>query len=177
MKYTPRTSAIVLAAFVFLGMTAVGVQASPTCERLVRQYSEKVIHHPVSKATLARWKAWGAAHPNYHPPTKRAKLTPEETYKKVAYACEVPAGSTQNTLEVPLLPPLEPMVPTELVALNLLPPPVTPVFTLVGTPVSVPAVPVNGETPEPSSIVFLATGLALLAVLRKRFSFTMQREA
>ncbi len=165
MKYTLRAPAAVLLGVVLLGVGVIGIQASPTCQRFVKTYTEKVTHHPVTKATLARWAEWGKDHPNYHPPAKRRpKLSPQESLSLVNLACEVPvpALTISSTLE-----PVEPtglqvdalLVPTELIP---------PAFSLVGVPVQPAPAPTDEPIPEPSSVLLLGTGIALLVLFRKR---------
>lgn len=167
MKQTFRTPALIFAAALFFGGT-VAIQASPACQRLVRRYSEKVLHHKPSKDTLLRWAEWGKSHPDYHPPVKRKpRLSPSETYSKVAFDCEVPLGPTVTAFELPLDPMLTPDLPSIEVAGNIIPEIVPPAYTLVGTPIVNPA-PVITDTPEPASIVFLATGFGMLLLLRLR---------
>lgn len=168
MKYKLRKPAVLLIGFAILGVGAIGVQASPTCQRIVSKYVEKVANHPVSKATLARWAAWGKAHPNYHPPTQQTRLTPKETFDKVNFACDVPLAPLESFLLTPTpVPDLVP--PVEMARLEVPVPPVVvpPVFTLIDAPLQVPPTPNQAPVPEPNTALYLATGIGVLFLLRK----------
>jgi len=180
----------------------VGVHASATCERFVRTYVTKPVRNKVSRQTLEAWKKWGIAHPNWkpNPNLHRPKyiMTQEEALQKVEFACSIPIEPTALDLwftpadfDVP--PPivnLPPMEATQISFPDEIPPEVaelTPTSTwpplapfvppvLGGTPSYgppfVPLTPAAGATPEPSSFVLLASGLASLGLfwMRRRKS-------
>jgi hypothetical protein len=168
---------LVTAAAVSLG--AAGVHASTQCVRFIRQ---KVRHHRVSAATAARWAVWDKAHPKWHP-----KPTPQETWEKLDFACEVPmvekplADLLPAPQLAPLVLPLEMSAPPEtpMVAMNSPAPelfPEQPSESLVSPPIYAPQYPALfgpiptpsktgppsppvGATPEPSAWVLLATAV------------------
>ena len=152
------------AAAILLAAGAIGVRAAPTCVQIVKVVRDRAVHH-VSKETAARWALWGKEHPNYRP-KKRKPLSPEESLRKVVFACQIPLSTPTIA---GLLPPVEETsyVPSveEPVYVAL----ATPVFTLVGTPLeSAPLAPTDDlPTPEPSTFVLLGSALALLAYWKR----------
>lgn len=169
MGYKLRKPAVILIAAAILGIGTIGVQASPPCQRFVRKYVEKVANHPVSQATLARWAAWGKAHPNYHPPKHQARLTPKETFDKLNFACEVPLLPLESFALAPS-PMSDLVAPVEIARLDAPVPVVPPAFTLVGAPLQVPPTPEIATVSEPGTALYLATGIGLLVLLRKPLS-------
>lgn len=167
MRYKLRAPAVLLIGIAILGIGTIGVQASPPCQRFVRKYVEKMANHPVSKATLARWAAWGKAHPNYHPPAHQARLTPKETFDKVNFACDVPLAPLENAFLLSPEPIPDLVAPVELATLNTTVPATGPVFTLVGAPLQVPPTPTIEPVPEPGTLLYLATGVGFLFLVRK----------
>ncbi len=161
-----RTPILTIAVMTVLGIGVVAVQASPTCQRIVREYREKVLPKHFSNATLARWAEWGKAHPNYHPkPKPRPALGPQETLSKVQFDCEVPL--LQQDVAI-LLPPVLPDANTMAeLELPVFASPVAPTVSLVGVPTVVPPILTGGDVPEPSSFVLLASGLGLLLLFRR----------
>ena len=169
---------IVTAAAISLGV--VGVHASTECVRFIQK---KVRHHRVSAATAARWVAWDKAHPNWHP------KTPKETLAQLDFACAVPLIEQPVDQQLPplnltnfgfamdMLPP--PETPPVTVAMNTPPPellPLQPMPDVVSPPIYSPQYPspfgafptppthvvAPGLTPEPSSLMLLATSLLAL---------------
>ena len=167
MKYKLRAPAVLLIGIAILGIGTIGVQASPPCQRFIRKYVETAANHPVSKATLARWAAWGKAHPNYHPPTRQAKLTPKETFEKVNFACDVPLAPLESAFMLDPMPIPDLITPVELATLNPPVPLAGPVFTLTGAPLQVPPMPAIQPVPEPGTLLYLATGVCFLLFLHK----------
>lgn len=166
-RYKLRTPAAILIAVLLFGTGVVGLSAAPTCQRIIQKYSEKIAHHPISKRTLARWAIWNQAHPNFHPAKRRPRLTPKETFDKVNFACEVPLVPQQISTLIPPVLPTEPMIPGELI--TVLAPPLPDVqVSLLDVPPIVPIALDVEPTPEPSSILLLASGMALLTLLVRR---------
>ncbi|HEX4153994.1 MAG TPA: PEP-CTERM sorting domain-containing protein [Acidobacteriaceae bacterium] len=124
MKPILRVPLVILMTLVAVSLGVVGVHATTQCVRFIQQ---RVRHHKVSAATLAKWQEWNKAHPNWHP-----KPTPKETWKKLEFACEVPL---EQKAPSELLPPLE-LNPLEL-PLELTAPP------------SIPATNIATYTPPP----------------------------
>ena len=164
-----RTLIYAVATAALLTVGTLGVRAAPTCVQLVKVYRDRAVHHHVTKETAARWAAWGKEHPNYRP-KRKPPLSPEESLKKVAIACEVPLY-TRNFAG--LLSPLE---ETSLLTTQDLPVYVAttePVFSLVSTPLEVaPIIPTNDlPTPEPSTFVLLGSALGLLLFWKRQRLF------
>jgi PEP-CTERM motif len=196
MKRLFRASAFILLMASGLGLGVIGVRASTECERYIRVIAhQQPKHHKISSETAARWAAWNKAHPNYHP----HKLTPKETWEKVAFACQVPVIEQTASLELPeLVPPPPAELPLDLFppeSPNVVPTPdrpqPLPAQALLVPPAYVPQVPVLfapqppiptvltptqtiGPTPEPGSFALMGTGLLSLAglALRKRSTAT-----
>jgi hypothetical protein len=187
MKRLLRASTFILLGFSGLGLGVIAVRASTDCERFVKVIAHAPAkHHKYSTDTLAKWAAWNKAHPNYHP----KKLTPKETWEKVAFACQVPiepaevADLALPTLDVPdmqfppsLFPPDTPLVvpapnvPQQLTTEALLVPPAyTPEVPTLLPPTGSAVTPPPVVTPEPGSLLLTATGcMALLGLAwRKR---------
>ncbi|SFS16726.1 PEP-CTERM protein-sorting domain-containing protein [Granulicella pectinivorans] len=181
MKMLRRAPLFVLLATTTIAVSAATVQTSSTCQRIIREYREKMVRNPVSKATAARWAEWGKTHPNFKShPRPRFKLTPEEIVHKVDFACEVPRIKVPEIAELvpPMIPdfsfpPDVPNLPPEA------PPQITEIAT-VGSPgaptVFPPYNPVGvlppGLTPvpEPSSWLLALTGILIVAFSRKRLA-------
>jgi hypothetical protein len=188
MKPQLRVPLAIAVALGAISVGAAGVHASE-CVRFIRQH---VRHHKVSAATAARWAAWSKAHPDWRP-----RPTPKETLAKLDFACQVPvienhsAGVLQPLQLAPIAFPMEMVAPPEqpvFVASNPLPPPVLtdqPNDGLVSPPIYTPEypalfgfyVPPGGNnnpppppqpTPEPGSVLLLATGLAGLGAVAWR---------
>jgi hypothetical protein len=103
-------------ALILLPTTAgiVAIDASATCQRIVRNYVTVPLHKRVSKATAIAWANWRVAHPNWKPkPNAQRSLSPltrEESIKKVDFTCDVEDATPANTnsliaLNSPLTPP------------------------------------------------------------------------
>lgn len=194
MKPILRVPLVLLVTAAAVSLGVVGVQASTQCVRFIRQ---KVRHHKVSAATAARWAVWDKAHPKWHP-----KRTPQETWDKLNFACEVPVEEKAATDMLPapqltaMVLPLEmsapPDVPT-VVALNQPPPdlfPDEPSDSLVSPPIYSPQYPAlfgqlpppnnNGpppppsSTPEPSAWVLMATAIFAMSGLIWKRNRTVQ---
>ena len=179
-----------LAALLFILLPAaagvIAVHASATCQRFVRTYVTKPVRNRVSKTTADAWAAWRVAHPNWkpNPADHRPKyvMTRDEQVKKVDFACEVPLESTEVALlfktaeldppPVILQPKMStqtefPVLPTEVAEVTQLP----VIAALVPLPpVAAPQVntSVPGPTPEPASLILMATGIVGLIVVGRR---------
>ncbi len=152
---------------IVVGGASIGIQASPTCQRYVEKYIDKVVPHHYTRATLAKWAAWGKQHPNYHPPKRRTPATPQETFDKVNFACEVPPVPVETAgLLKPELPP-EPLIPTTLVTIATSAPPTGPIVSLVNAPLQVPPSSAIGDVPEPGPWLYMLTGAAFLLLCAK----------
>ena len=173
---------VVVLAFLLLPATVgiLAVHASATCERFVRTYVTTPVRNRVSKQTAEAWAAWRAAHPNWkpNPNLHRPKyvMTRKEAIQKVEFACSIPTNPVELDIvftpdniaappEVTSLPPMEttmvllpPEVPPEVALLV----PVLPVLPVVPPQTS----PVTGfATPEPDSLLLLATGLGFIGLI------------
>ncbi|HXE09260.1 MAG TPA: hypothetical protein VN612_15260 [Acidobacteriaceae bacterium] len=188
-----------LAAFLFILLPAtagvVAVHASATCEKFVRTYVTKPVRNRVSQATADAWAAWRIEHPHWkpNPALHRPKyvMTREEQVKKVEFACEVPTLPVAQKIffdtariDPPpaLLPPTMetetsfPTLPTEVAEVVPLPP--------LGSFLPPPAMPVPevqtgipGPTPEPMSLLMVASGIGglLLFGMRRQTPSTRSR--
>lgn len=187
MKPIVRIPLVFLVTAAAISLGVVGVYASTQCVRFIQK---KVPHHRVSAATLARWKAWDKAHPNWHPKTRK------ETLAQLDFACSVPLIQKSEDLELPPLeigafvfpmeklpPPVEPPV---VVAMNTPPQdllPDQPTDNVVSPPLYSPGYPslfggfpappthlvvAPGVTPEPSSWMLLATSMLAMGALATR---------
>jgi hypothetical protein len=83
MNYKVRTPTVVITILLIAGLGTIGIQAAPTCQRIVKRYVERLVPAHFSKATVARWEAWNKLHPNYHPPKRKPRMTPKEVLDKV----------------------------------------------------------------------------------------------
>jgi hypothetical protein len=167
-RYKMRLPAVLLTAVAAIGLGGVAVKAAPQCQRIVQRYVEKVQHHPVSKATLARWAEWRNLHPNYHPPKRQQQLTPQETYDKVNFACEVPLDPDRITDNLPPELTVSPVFPVQLATITPIQP-VAPLVSLVSAPLAVPPTFTGGDVPEPASWMYMATGLAMMLLVFRKF--------
>lgn len=164
----------VLLPFIFLlafGLDPLIGAAEDACYVVYRVVQTKA-HH--SADTLRAWADWNQTHPDYHPAAHRP-VRPE-ALRKFNIAC-----ATFDTTPSELLLAL---TPTELppFTFNADPTPlVTPFVPRTETPTTVALGPVSVETPlapstpapvpEPTSLLFFATGLlslALIPVARRR---------
>lgn len=173
-RYKIRRSAVAALILTVLGIGTLGVQASPTCQRIVKKYFERVTPHKFSKATLEKWAKWGKEHPSYHPPKRRPKLNPKETYDLVNFACEAPP--TETTEIAYLLPPgplpvfdLETSRPVDLVTIDTVPTANEPLLSLVDAPLQVPPSSNLSDVPEPATWLYtLTSGLFVICCLAFR---------
>lgn len=141
-----RIQVVALAVLFSAGIGVMAVQASPTCQRFVRNYVTVPVRNRVSKATALAWAKWRVEHPNWKPKpgVTRPKyvMTRKEQMDKVAFACEAPTiPSTTDLLftpaDFPVPPPkldLTPMETTEVVYPNLIPPVVTEAPPIMSPP-------------------------------------------
>jgi hypothetical protein len=188
MKLNFRIPLLITLAVASVGIGTLGVHASTDCQHLFRAYQDQLakhLHHKVSPETLVRWAAWNKAHPHYHP-------TRKEAVDKINFVCQVPVN---DEAIADALPPIDlpPMMPTmtdtftapaqpNVVVSNLVPPdnpeqsptaePIFPPVYYPGPPTffvgSTPPVSPLAPTPEPSSIVLMATACGLMAGLAYR---------
>lgn len=191
MKLNLRLPLFITLIVASVGVGTVGVRASTDCQHLFRAYQkqlDKHLHHKVSPETLARWEAWNKAHPHYHP-------TKKESIDKVDFVCQVPMDDTVIGGDLPpvSLPPLLPSMTETFSApsqpniqvSNVVPPdnpeqppvadPIYPPVYYPGPPTiftgNTAPVPPISPTPEPASLVLMATAFALLSgmiFLKKR---------
>lgn len=168
-QYKVRASALVVLVILFCCVITVGVSAVEPCQRAVKRVITEVRWPHYSKATVARWVAWGKEHPNYHPPKRKPIVSTREIQDMVAFACDMPSVES-SPVETAMLdePPVEVLGETfddarpyviELSSPN-------PTVALLDVPVQQPVLPV-GETPEPQTWLFLLTGCLFLGVLQK----------
>jgi hypothetical protein len=192
----PLFMALIVAS---IGVGSVGVYASTDCQHLFRAYKDQLakhLHHKVSPETLARWAAWNKAHPHYRPSRK-------ESMAKVDFVCQVPVNEAAMSEDLPpvQLPPLlnsmtdtftAPSQPNITVS-NVIPPdnplqpptgnPEYPPVYYPGPPTVIAsggfAPPPISNTPEPASLVLMATALGLLSGLvfwKKHQSAALSRQ-
>jgi PEP-CTERM motif len=165
-----------------VGIGTVGVHASTDCQHLFQLYKKQVtkhLHHKVSPETLARWAAWNKDHPHYRP-------TKKESMDKIDFVCQVPMDDADVAQDLPpvSLPPLLPSMTDTFTAPsqpNVLvssvvpvdnpqqPPTGDPQFGPVyypGPPSvfggNTPPTPPVSPTPEPASLLLMATGFGLM---------------
>jgi hypothetical protein len=191
MKLNLRIPLFLLLVIASVGIGTVGVHASTDCQHLFRAYQDQLakhIHHKVSKATLIRWAAWNKAHPHYRP-------TKKEAIDKIDFVCQVPVedAAISDGLTPVELPPMMPSMtdtfaaPSQpnVVVSSLVPPDnpdLTPVANPIYPPVYFPGPPSTftgnapppyvAPTPEPSSVMLMATALGLMSLMvyRKRIA-------
>ena len=166
-RYKLRSSAAAVLVFIALSAGTLGVQASPACQRIVKKYIERVTPHKFSKGTLARWAQWGKEHPNYHPPKRRPRLSPKETFDLVNFACEVPQVQPQEIsylLRPEPLPgfDLETSRPVDLVTIDTTKTTDEPTLSLIDAPLQVPPYSNLSDVPEPGTWLYFGTGCLLL---------------
>lgn len=185
MKLNLRLPLFITLIVASVGIGTMGVHASTDCQHLFRNYQQQLakhLHHKVSPETLARWAAWNKAHPHYRP-------TKKESMAKIDFVCQVPMGDEGISEDLPPvgLPPLltsmttifsAPSLPNVQVS-NLVPPdnpdqppvgdPVYPPVYYPGPPTifggNTPPIPPISPTPEPQSLVLMATALAMMSGL------------
>lgn len=180
MKLNLRLPLFITLVAASVGIGSVGVHASTDCQHLFRAYQQQLakrIHHKPSAATLARWAAWNKAHPHYRP-------TKKEALDKIDFVCDVPMDDAAIGQDLPpvALPPLlttmtdtfgAPSQPN--VEVSNLVPPDNPQQPPVGDPIYPPVYypgppaivgytsPPISPTPEPASLVLMATALAMMS--------------
>lgn len=170
-RYKYRFSAWIVLGVLLCCAITVGVSAVEPCQRVVKRVITEVKWPHYSKATVARWVAWGKEHPNYVPPKRKPITSTREVEDMVAFACEMPAIE-ESPVESAMLetPPQDEVLAAQFIDAQPFtiemagvdtPPP-----TLLNVPVQqAPALP--GETPEPETWVFLLTGAAFLLGARR----------
>jgi hypothetical protein len=185
MKMLRRAPLFVLLATTTIAVSAATVQTSSTCQRIIREYREKMVRNPVSKATAARWAEWGKTHPNFKShPRPRFKMTPEEITRKVDLACEVPKVKVPEISEIappmipdfsfpPEMPNLPPETPPSVTEIATVDTPGAPTAFPPYSPVSV-LPPGLTPVPEPSSWLLAFTGLFAILLSHKRISSRRQ---
>ncbi len=171
---------VAVLAFLLLPATAgiLAVHASATCERFVRTYITTPVRNRVSRQTAEAWAAWRVDHPNWkpNPNLHRPKyvMTREEATQKVDFACSVPTDSTYldlfftptNFAAPPIIASIPPMETTQVLLPPGLPPQVAEVMPVLPiVPPVFPMVEVAGDTPEPASLLLVATGLTFLGLM------------
>jgi hypothetical protein len=170
----------------------VAIRASATCERFVRTYITKPVRNRVSKTTAAAWEKWRIGHPNWkaNPDLHRPRyvMSRQEAVQKVEFACSVPLIDLNADAMFPDIPPpivnFPPMEATQIQFPTEIPPevaeitpqdtwpPISPfVPPILGNVPSgiagVPGIPPGtpGETPEPGSVLLVATGLSFVGLM------------
>jgi hypothetical protein len=169
-RYKLRLSAWVALGVLLCCMITVGVSAIEPCQRAVKRVITEVKWPHYSKATVARWVAWGKQHPNYVPPKRKPIVSTREVEDMVSFACEMPSIE-DSPVETAMLetPPDEVLAeqfidarPYTIELADAQNPPVT----LINVPVQqAPALP--GEAGEPASLLFLLTGAGFLLWMRR----------
>jgi hypothetical protein len=186
MKLNLRVPLFITLVVASVGIGTVGVHASTDCQHIFRAYQNQLakhLHHKVSAETLARWAAWNKAHPHYRP-------TKKESMDKIDFVCQVPmddAGMSDGLTPVALPPLVSSMTDTfsapsqpNIFVSNLVPPdnpvqppaadPIYPPVYFPGPPTAVagetpPPSTFSAPTPEPASLLLMATALGLMSVL------------
>ena len=166
-RYKLRISAWIALGVLLCCAITVGVSAVEPCQRAVKRVITEVKWPHYTKATVARWTAWGKQHPNYVPPKRKPIVSTREVEDMVSFACEMP--SLEN-------PPVETAMleqtPDEVLAMDLddsrpytieLSNNVSNV-ALVNVPIQPAALP-SDVTPEPQTILFMLTGVAFLLLV------------
>lgn len=169
-RYKLRVSAWIALGVLLCCAITVGVSAVEPCERAVKRVITEVKWPHYSKATVARWVAWGKEHPNYVPPKRKPVVTTREVEDMMAFACESP-DIESSPLETAMLE----QTPDEVLGLDLdesrpylfEQTATTPTVALLNVPVQQPTT-LPGETPEPGTWLFLLTGAVFLAVVGRR---------
>lgn len=169
-RYQFRASALAVVVVLLCCAITVGVSAIEPCQRVVKRVVTEVKWPHYSKATVARWVAWGKEHPNYHPPKRKPIVSTREVQDMVAFACAMPDVEAPPVETAMLEEP-----PSETLGLDLddARPFViemastTPTVALLNEPVTTPTAPV-GDTPEPQTWFFLLTGMVFLLVVGNR---------
>ncbi|MDR3744526.1 MAG: PEP-CTERM sorting domain-containing protein [Acidobacteriaceae bacterium] len=143
-----------------VGMVA--VRASATCQRYVRNYITTPVRNRVSKVTTAAWAEWRASHPVWKPSpaVQRPKyvMTRKEAVQKVNFACEIDTFPLDIDLTLTPPPPVDLPILTA-TQINF-PEPTPPVVAEVVIPPVVP-IALTANTPEPSSLLLVSSGVAL----------------
>ncbi|GAA3756869.1 hypothetical protein [Terriglobus aquaticus] len=169
-RYKLRLSAWIILGILLCCAITVGVSAVEPCQRAVKRVITEVKWPHYSKATVARWIAWGKQHPNYVPPKRKPIVSTREVEDMVAFACDMPAIE-DSPVETAMLetPPDEVLAeqfidasPFTIETASVDNPPVA----LLNVPIQeAPALP--GEAAEPQTWLFLLTGVGFLVVLRR----------
>lgn len=178
-RYKLRVPALIAFVVLVCCVITVGVSAYEPCQQAVKKVIKKVEWPHYSKATVARWVAWGKDHPDYVAPKRKPRVSTQEVAEMMTFACNMPTLESAGPDDVLLQEePAEELgfsmddsrpFTVELASVS------SPV-ALVNVPVA-PAVVDVGETPEPQSWVLLATGLAAFALLwRKRSGLQTEQE-
>jgi len=185
MKLNLRIPLFITLVVASVGIGTVGVHASTDCQHLFRAYKDQLakhLHHKVSPETLARWAAWNKAHPHYRP-TKR------ESMDKINFVCQVPMDTEAISDDLPPLdlPPMFPAMtdtftaPSQpnIIVSSLVPPdnpeqppiadPIYPPVYFPGPPSifsgNTPPTPPITPTPEPTSLLLMATAVRMMSAL------------
>jgi hypothetical protein len=192
---TPHIGIQSVALALILLPTAAGIvaiDASATCQRFVRTYITVPVRQHVSKATAMAWAKWRVGHPNWKPKpgAKRigVPMTRVESIKKVDFACDIDTDPSILDSLLASIPPTEPPMsepPVEEIS-QIAPPtlahgtpipyvdnnpsgPVAPYVPTIPTTGTTPITPpITDVTPEPSSLLLLATGIATCSLFWRR---------
>ncbi len=171
----------ILSAVVCVGcFSAIGVQALPVCENLVKSYKQIRVRNKVSPLTAARWAAWGKTHPDFKPHARpKYKLATREVVEKVGFACAAMPHIPHDEIALLPAPPLTDFLPTlpdgpatsltgvtpgvsEVATENAPVLPFVPPYSSVGAPL------LPSPVPEPTEFVLMMTGLAAVLTLKYR---------
>jgi hypothetical protein len=179
MKLNLRIPLFITLVVASVGIGTLGVHASTDCQHLFRAYKDQLakhLHHKVSAETLARWAAWDKAHPHYRP-------TKKESMDKIDFVCQVPMDTEAIADDLPMLPAMTDMftapAPPNVVVSSLVPPdnpeeppigdPIYPPVYFPGPPTiftgNTPPTPPITPTPEPTSLLLMATALGMMSTL------------